>query len=56
MTKSTGKEPKCGQQQEVGTKADGNSERSMARAKCTTLTKVATLDNGEKTNVKARES
>ena len=56
MTKFMGKERKCGLKQEASTKADGNSERSMARVKCFMLTKVATLDNGAMTNVRARAS
>lgn len=56
MTKFMDKERKCGLQLEASTKADGNSERSMARVKCFMLTKVATLDNGVKTNVRARAS
>lgn len=55
-TKSTGKAPKCGQQQEAGMRVDGNSERSTARAKCIMQIKVAILDNGAKTNVKVKES
>ena len=56
MTKFMGKELKCGLQLEVSTKAAGSLEKNMAKVKCFTLTEAATLDNGVKTNVRAKAS
>jgi hypothetical protein len=56
MTKFMGKELKCGLQLEASTKADGSSERSMGKVKCFMLTEAVTLDNGVKTNVRAKAS